>query len=99
MLCSAYSPKHKTLFQELRELKIPRTTQAILTNPAAFEPLATYISTTGRFVRTKLYHPPTSNPSTIPLSPHPPPPATPLSLPPPPTLPLSISQWAPYQYT
>lgn len=62
MLCSAYTSERNDLFKELRKLKIPRKTQDVLTNPSAFEALATYISRTGRFVRTNPTQPPSSNP-------------------------------------
>lgn len=68
MTCSSNLEARKVLFEALRELRIPRKTQTILTNPQAFQPLAAYIKTTGRFERARqwkppLHHTPSSQPS------------------------------------
>lgn len=72
MLCRKYVTARQTLFKALRKLKVPRKTQAILTYPQAFKPLATYIEELTRFIRTKPWKPPPSaspTPATTPNHP------------------------------
>lgn len=64
LTCKAFLPARKTLFTQLRRLKIPRTTQAILTTPSAFHPLAGYIRESKRFEKARQWQPPLA--STLP---------------------------------
>ncbi|KAG0147852.1 hypothetical protein CROQUDRAFT_8688, partial [Cronartium quercuum f. sp. fusiforme G11] len=53
LLCRRYRGIRKALIKELERLKIPRRTQNILTNPLAYQPLATYIRLSYRFYRAR----------------------------------------------
>lgn len=72
LICREYSTARKALFASLRRLKVPRTLQAILTTPQAFQPLATYVRETGRFEHARRWRPPAPTPS-VSTSSHPPP--------------------------
>lgn len=86
LLCRNYAIDRRALFTSLRGLKIPRTTQAILTHPRAFGPLATFVAATKRFVRSPAQPeqpgaPPSQQPPTPSITPppDPAPPPTPSS--------------------
>lgn len=57
LTCRNYLGARTTLFASLRKLRIPRKVHSILTTPQAFQPLATFIKTTGRFERARRWKP------------------------------------------
>lgn len=64
LLCRKYTTHRLRLFQRLRELKLDRKINTILSHPDGYPPLAKYVDATERFLQARTWRPPPSQPTT-----------------------------------